>query len=115
MQVKLEKCNNIESGSVELMESTLNLKYAVNGSGKTTIARAILASIRERLGTDKNALAGLTPFNRPLKKCSSNAPGSWISKKRVVQTRLRSECEGHFGLFAGRFARFGRTYPMAHA
>ena len=62
MQVKLEKCNNIESGSVELMESTLNLKYAVNGSGKTTIARAILASIRERLGTDKNALAGLTPF-----------------------------------------------------
>ncbi|WP_146052312.1 hypothetical protein [Diaphorobacter sp. LR2014-1] len=53
--------------------------------------------------------------NRPLKKCSSNAPGSWISKKRVVQTRLRSECEGHFGLFAGRFARFGRTYPMAHA
>ena len=62
MQVKLEKCNYIESGSVELMESTLNLKYAVNGSGKTTIARAILASIRERLGTDKNALAGLTPF-----------------------------------------------------
>lgn len=53
--------------------------------------------------------------NRPLKKCSSNAPGSWISRKRVVQTRLRSECEGHFGLFAGRFARFGRTYPMAHA
>lgn len=54
-------------------------------------------------------------INRPLKKCSSNAPGSWISKKRVVQTRLRSECEGHFGLFAGRFAHFGRTYPRAHA
>ena len=43
MLVKLEKCNNIETGSVELMEHTLNLKYAVNGSGKTTIARAILA------------------------------------------------------------------------
>ncbi len=54
-------------------------------------------------------------LNRPLKKCSSNAPGSRISKKRVAQTRLRNECEGHFGLFAGRFARFGRTYPMAHA
>lgn len=52
---------------------------------------------------------------RPLKKCLSNAPGSRISKKRVAQTRLRNECEGHFGLFAGRFARFGRTYPMAHA
>jgi hypothetical protein len=33
-------------------------------------------------------------------------------EERVAQTRLRSDCEGHFGLFAGRFARFGRTYPM---
>ena len=64
---------------------------------------------------DSIAAAVRHTSNRPLKKCSSNAPGSWISKKRVVQTRLRSECEGHFGLFAGRFARFGRTYPMAHA
>lgn len=62
MLVKLEKCNNIESGSVEIAEKTLNLKYAVNGSGKTTVARAILASIRERLGIEANALALLTPF-----------------------------------------------------
>lgn len=38
------------------------MKYAINGSGKTTIARAILASINERLGIEKNALAALTPF-----------------------------------------------------
>jgi hypothetical protein len=62
MLVKFEKCNNIEVGSVELMENTLNLKYAVNGSGKTTVARTILASVYERLGTEKNALAALTPF-----------------------------------------------------
>lgn len=72
MLVKLEKCNNIETGSVELMEHTLNLKYAVNGSGKTTIARAILASIRERLGTEKDALAALTPFK--YRKDSSGKP-----------------------------------------
>lgn len=72
MLVKLERCNNIETGSVELIEHTLNIKYAVNGSGKTTIARAILASIRERLGTDKNALAGLTPFK--YRKDSSGKP-----------------------------------------
>lgn len=72
MLVKLEKCNNIETGFVELIEHTLNIKYAVNGSGKTTIARAILASIRERLGTDKNALAGLTPFK--YRKDSSGKP-----------------------------------------
>lgn len=62
MQVQLQKCNNIEFGSVEIREHTLNLKYAINGSGKTTIARAILASINERLGIEKNPLAALTPF-----------------------------------------------------
>lgn len=62
MQVQLKKCNNIETGSVEIKEQTLNLKYAINGSGKTTIARAILASINERLSIDKGALAALTPF-----------------------------------------------------
>lgn len=72
MLVKLEKCNNIEIGSVELMEHTLNLKYAVNGSGKTTIARAIVASIHERLGKETNALATLTPFK--YRKDSSGKP-----------------------------------------
>ena len=62
MQVQVRKCNNVEIGSVEIKEQTLNLKYAINGSGKTTIARAILASIDERLGIRKNALAELTPF-----------------------------------------------------
>lgn len=62
MQVQLNKCNNIELGYVEIKEQTLNLKYAINGSGKTTIARAILASINERLGIENNALAALMPF-----------------------------------------------------
>lgn len=62
MQIQLSKCNNIETGSVEIKEQTLNLKYAINGSGKTTIARAVLASINERVGIEKNALAALTPF-----------------------------------------------------
>ncbi len=62
MQVQLRRCNNIETGSVEIREQTLNLKYAPNGSGKTTIARAVLASINEKLGIENNALAVLTPF-----------------------------------------------------
>ncbi len=49
MQIQLRKCNNIETGIVEIRELTLNLKYAPNGSGKTTIAKAVLASINERL------------------------------------------------------------------
>ena len=53
--------------------------------------------------------------NRPLKKWASNASGTLFSKKRVAQTRLRSDCTGQSGLFAGHLAHFGRTYPRAHA
>lgn len=62
MLVKLERCNSIDTGVVEVIENALNLKYAINGSGKTTIARAILASVHERLGSKKEALTALTPF-----------------------------------------------------
>ena len=62
MLININRCNNIETGAVEVIEQTLNLKYAINGSGKTTIARAILASIQERLGPNKDALTALIPF-----------------------------------------------------
>lgn len=88
MIVKLNKCNNIEVGSVELMEHTLNIKYAINGSGKTTIAKAILASIRERLGTEKDALAGLTPFKH--KKDSSGKP-EVTGTERIQSVRVFDE------------------------
>ncbi|WP_143904545.1 hypothetical protein, partial [Tepidimonas thermarum] len=42
--------------------------------------------------------------NRPLKKYPSNAPVTLLSKKRAAQTWLRSDCDVHFGRFAGRFA-----------
>jgi hypothetical protein len=38
-----------------------------------------------------------------------------ISKKRAAQTRLGSDWSGHFGLFASRFAHFGRTHPTVYA
>jgi len=39
----------------------LNIKYAINGIGKSTLSKAILASVNDRLkGTDE--LAGLIPF-----------------------------------------------------
>lgn len=40
-------------------------------------------------------------FSRPLKKCSSNATGTFVSKRRAVQMPLRSDSDAHFGLFAG--------------
>lgn len=41
MNVEIKYCNNIESGNIEIQENTLNIKYAINGTGKTSIAKAI--------------------------------------------------------------------------
>lgn len=42
--VSVENCNNVASGTIELTENLLNIRYAMNGTGKSTIAQAILLS-----------------------------------------------------------------------
>ncbi len=58
MNISLTRCNNIESGNVEIVENTLNVKYAINGTGKTTIGKAISAKVLN----DQNRLLELVPF-----------------------------------------------------
>jgi len=61
LDIIIENCNNIDNGTVEISEGVLNIKYAINGTGKTTLSRAICASLNDRLhGTSD--LATLTPF-----------------------------------------------------
>jgi wobble nucleotide-excising tRNase len=61
MKIKLTNCNNIDSGVIEIKEKQLNLKYAINGTGKSTIAKAILASTKDKQnGTQE--LNSLLPF-----------------------------------------------------
>ena len=53
MKININNCNNIEAGEIEIFENKLNLKYAINGTGKTSIAKAIEYSIN---GIDLNIL-----------------------------------------------------------
>lgn len=41
IKVKIEHCNNIVGAEIELLPDTLNIRYAMNGTGKSTIAKAI--------------------------------------------------------------------------
>jgi ABC-type lipoprotein export system ATPase subunit len=61
VRINIKNCNNIDSGNIEVKENTLNIKYAINGTGKSTIARAILTSISDRTNRS-NGLQELTPF-----------------------------------------------------
>ena len=39
--IKIENCNNIVEGELEIEDGKLNILYGINGTGKTTIAKAI--------------------------------------------------------------------------
>lgn len=57
MEISLFNCNNIISGSLSITENALNVKYAINGTGKSTIAKAIDLSCNS-----ESDLAFLTPY-----------------------------------------------------
>lgn len=61
MDIEIKNCNNIENGKVSIKENILNIKHAINGTGKSTIAKAILASIADREQGTKQLLE-LIPF-----------------------------------------------------
>lgn len=61
MEIEISNCNNIENGVVTIAEGALNIKYAINGTGKSTVSKSIQKSVSSRLnGT--NDLMDLTPF-----------------------------------------------------
>ena len=43
MKITIENCNNIDNGSIEIEPNKLNIKYANNGTGKSSIAKSIKA------------------------------------------------------------------------
>lgn len=41
MVIDIQNCNNIEYGKLTIEEGKLNIKYAINGTGKSTVAHAL--------------------------------------------------------------------------
>lgn len=58
MDIILENCNNITQGRAIIVEGALNIKYAINGTGKSTISKAITAVVNQ----DDKALDLLVPY-----------------------------------------------------
>jgi hypothetical protein len=57
MNLTITYCNNIDAATIAIEEGRLNIKYALNGTGKSTVARAI-----ELLLRGDGGLKELTPF-----------------------------------------------------
>ena len=58
MNIEIRNCNNIECGEFTVAKGRLNIKYAVNGTGKSTIAKAFEAFINN----EENKIKELMPF-----------------------------------------------------
>lgn len=61
MKIAIQNCNNIDHGEIEIKENTLNIKHAINGTGKSTIAKAIVAAVNDYKNKSKE-LAQLLPY-----------------------------------------------------
>ena len=57
MNIEIKNCKNIDAASISIAEGKLNIKFAPNGTGKSTIARAITLGISEN-----SDLGELMPF-----------------------------------------------------
>lgn len=55
--LEILNCNNIDSAKINLEKKKLNIKYAMNGTGKSTIARAIELQLKS-----DGSIKELTPF-----------------------------------------------------
>jgi hypothetical protein len=60
LNIDIQNCNNISAGNIHVTDGKLNIRYAINGTGKSTIAAAIRAFVTE--GADGDALPKLRPF-----------------------------------------------------
>lgn len=58
IQIKVRNCNNLDLAVISLEERKLNVKFAPNGTGKSTIARAIQLGLKG----DQDLLSELMPF-----------------------------------------------------
>jgi hypothetical protein len=65
MEIDIKHCNNITVAKITIETSKLNIKFAPNGTGKSTISKAIQFASTN----NKQALAELLPF-----KCRENNP-----------------------------------------
>ena len=57
IQIEIKNCNNIDLAVISLEERKLNIKFASNGTGKSTIARAMLLGLK-----GESPLSELMPF-----------------------------------------------------
>ncbi len=77
MKITIENCGNIDKGTIEIKPGCLNIKYANNGTGKSTIAKTIRAFTSQDNKEKKKLFNELVPYqysNLSKKEREKHAP-----------------------------------------
>lgn len=82
MIVEIKKCNNIDEGRIEIEPNKLNIRYGMNGTGKSTLAQAI------ELSSEKKDLSILRPFGCDEKVKPSITLGEHFSNVKVFNEQF---------------------------
>jgi ABC-type molybdenum transport system ATPase subunit/photorepair protein PhrA len=88
--VKIENCNNVASAEIVLLSDKLNISYGMNGTGKSTIAKAI------RLSAAEGDLSSLKTFGEnlpPACQCLPPIPKVLVFDEDFVSTIVFRESE----------------------
>ena len=56
MEVIIKNCNSIDNASISILPNQLNIKYGINGTGKSSIAKAVELTVKNE------DLSALIPF-----------------------------------------------------
>lgn len=70
MNIEIRNCNNIDLANISLAKDKLNIKYAPNGTGKSTMAKALILGAK----SDPELLSELMPFKLRVKNPENKQP-----------------------------------------
>ncbi|MDD4151784.1 MAG: AAA family ATPase, partial [Candidatus Gracilibacteria bacterium] len=85
MKIEIKNCNNINNGVIFIEENKLNIKFGINGTGKSTTAK----SIQYKIENEKN-LERLLPFSLK-KENPTNLKPEVIFDKKIESVSIFNE------------------------
>jgi len=88
VEIKIENCNNITKGSINIEKNKLNIKFGINGTGKSTIAKAIQYHIEDK---DEDKLKTLLPFKLREENQENLSPKIEIKNEEIKSVSIFNE------------------------
>lgn len=109
MNVVIENCRSIDNASISIEPGKLNVKFGPNGTGKSSIAKALVSAVSESIGPD------LVPFKWLKEGSAENHPFNVSGLDGITSVEVfdeeyvQSVVFQQDSLFPGSFDVFVRT------